>query len=208
MVLSHVGAALLACAALAGCSAGTASGGFVDPKLGQAFIPLSTREFFIFGRWAAAVELAPGIAVTNDHNLGLIPPQRVLARSHDYDLVFFRSEGHEPAITAAPVLGETVVAYGEGASSDLREARGTIASLEEYVASRCSNCVQQRTMVFDADGGGGFSGGPVVDAESGAVLGITFGYLDGRAANGGRRMYAYDIRLVMAEMHRLLDPQR
>ena len=59
-------------------------------------------------------------------------------------------------------------------------------------------------MIFDARAGGGFSGGPVVDAETGAVVGVTFGYLDGRAADGGRRMYAYDMNLVMDEMHRLL----
>ena len=208
--LRRYGAASLAVALLAicGCSAGRPAEGFVDPKLMQTFIPLSTREFFIFGKWAAAVEIAPDIAVTNDHNLSLIPPQMVLARSRDYDLLFFRAPGRAPAVTADASLGQAVVAYGEGASSDLRQAVGTIASLEEYVAPRCAVCAQQRTIVFDADGGGGFSGGPVVDAATGAVLGITFGYLDGRAADGGRRMYAYDIRLVMGEMHRLLDLPR
>ena len=64
------------------------------------------------------------------------------------------------------------------------------------------DCRIQDVMVFDARAGGGFSGGPVVDAKTGAVLGITFGYLDGKAQNGGRRMYAYTMALVMAEMHR------
>jgi len=36
------------------------------------------------------------------------------------------------------------------------------------------------------------------------VVGVTFGYIDGKAADGGRRMYAYDMDLVFAEMQRLI----
>jgi hypothetical protein len=39
---------------------------------------------------------------------------------------------------------------------------------------------------------------------SGAVVGITVGYLDGAAEDGGRRMYALDMDFVMAEMRRLV----
>ena len=78
--------------ALGGCSAGQASPGFVDAHLMQAYVPLSTRQWLIFGKWAAAFAVAPNVGVTNDHNLGLIPPQMVLARSRDYDLLFFRTD--------------------------------------------------------------------------------------------------------------------
>lgn len=170
-----------------------------------AYIPLAQREALFLNRWAAAFAIAPNVGVTNDHNLNLIPPDMLLARSRDYDLLFFRIENRAPPTLATPRPGEEVIAYGQGARDDLREARGTVASLDEYVQPRCSECRQQRAMIFDAGAGAGFSGGPVVDAESGAVVGVTFGYLDGKAAGGGRRMYAYDIDLVLAEMRKLLS---
>ena len=190
---------------LIGCSAGQPSAGFIDPRLMDAYIPLSQRQMLVFGHWGAAFAVAPTIGVTNDHNLNLIPPDSVLARSRDYDLLFFRTGPSMTPATAKPHAGEEVIAYGQGSSDGLREARGAVAGLDEYVAPRCQGCRAQRSLIYDADAGAGFSGGPVVDAKSGAVLGITFGYLDGKGANGGRRMYAYDIDAVMAEMHRLLD---
>ncbi len=190
---------------LVACSAGMPSRGFVEPRLMQAYIPLSKRSWLLSGRWAAALAIAPHIAVTNAHNENLIPPQMVLARSKDYDLLFFKTDSMFPAPMATPTVGEAVIAYGQGSTDDLREAKGAIRALDEYVAPRCSECRAQRALTFDADAGGGFSGGPVVDAKSGAVLGITFGYLDGKGADGGRRMYAYDMGLVLAEMRRLLS---
>ena len=195
---------LLLLPALAACSAGRPSTGFIEARLNGAYIPLAEREALVLNHWAAAFAIAPNVGVTNDHNLRFIPPEMVLARSRDYDLLFFRTDKSMPPALAKAVPGEDVIAYGQGASDDLREARGKVASLEEHVRPRCSDCPSQRVMIFDARAGGGFSGGPVVDAKSGAVVGITFGYLDGRAADGGRRMYAYDIDLVMAEMRRLL----
>jgi len=198
-------AAALLLVVLCGCvTSGQESSGFVVPALGQSYIPLSQREF-IFAKWAAAFTIAPDVAVTNDHNLTLLPPDKILARSRDYDLLFFRTESKRPVQLAKPAVGEAVIAYGQGGGDELREAKGKIAGLEESLPPRCADCRPQRVLVFDAEAGRGFSGGPVVDAQSGAVLGITFGYLDGRAADGGRRMYAYDIDLVTAEMHRLLD---
>jgi hypothetical protein len=198
-------AGLLLWPVLVGCSAGQPSSGFIDARLMDAYIPLSQRETLFFGRWGAAFTVAPSIAVTNDHNLNLIPADSVLARSRDYDLLFFRTGPSMAPATAKPSTGEDVIAYGQGSDDGLREAKGAVASVDEYVAARCQGCRVQRALVFDADAGAGFSGGPVVDAKTGAVLGITFGYLDGKGAKGGRRMYAYDIDLVMTEMHRLLD---
>ena len=190
---------------LAACSAGQPSSGFIRPELMAAYIPLSERHNLIFGRWGAGFAIAPNVGVTNDHNLNFIPADRLLARSRDYDLLFFRTD--EPTVPphAQPRMGEPVIAYGQGSNDSLREAKGKIAALGEHVDPRCSGCPAQRALVFEADAGRGFSGGPVVDAETGAVLGVTFGYLDGKAGADARRMYAYDIDLVMAEMHRLLD---
>ena len=189
---------------LVGCSAGRASSGFINTRLMDAYIPLS-EDVLIFNHWAAGFAVAPNVGVTSDHNLNLIPPERVLARSRDYDLLFFRTDLSMPATTAVARPGEEVIAYGQGRGDELREAKGAVFGLDQSVAPRCPGCRIQRVMVFDAEAGGGFSGGPVVDAESGAVLGVTFGYLDGKGEGGGRRMYAYDMALVIEEMHRLLD---
>jgi hypothetical protein len=195
------GLALLA-PVLWACSAGHHAEGFIDPGLMSAYIPLSQSYDVIFSRWGAALTIAPNIAVTNDHNLNFIAPDRLLARSRNYDLLFFRTDFPLAPMTATASIGDQVIAYGQGSNHDLREASGKVIALDEYVEARCPGCPAQRALVFAAAAGGGFSGGPVVDAKTGAVLGITFGYLDGE---NGRRMYAYDIGLVMAEMHRLLD---
>lgn len=189
---------------LFGCAAGQHSLGFIQPKLMDAYIPLFQQHSLIFMRWAAAFTIAPHIAVTNDHNLNLIPAERVLARSRDYDLLFFRTDEETAPAIASPRPGMQVIAYGQGGERELREAKGVVAILGDTLPPRCEGCAIQRVLAFDAKAGVGFSGGPVVDAQSGAALGITFGYLDGKAADGGRRMYAYDIDLVIAEMHRLL----
>ena len=189
---------------LAACSAGQPSAGFIKPELMAAYIPLSERHALVFGRWGAGFAIAPHVGVTNDHNLNFIPADRVLARSRDYDLLFFRIDDPAAPPKAQAHMGEPVIAYGQG-RNDLREARGRISGLREYVEPRCSDCPAQHALVFEADAGKGFSGGPVVDAQTGAVLGVTFGYLDGKVPAESRRMYAYDIDLVMSEMHRLLD---
>jgi Trypsin-like peptidase domain len=179
--------------------------GFIDGRLMESYIPLADRHLLLFSRYGAAIAIAPAIGVTNDHNRNFIPADRLLARSRDYDLLFFRTDERMLPSFSQPRIGDTVIAYGQGSNESLREARGEVTGLEAYVAARCQDCPVQKVMVFDAEAGGGFSGGPVVDAKTGAVVGITFGYLDGRGASGGRRMYAYDMGLVMDEMRRLLD---
>jgi hypothetical protein len=173
----------------------------------NAYIPLFQRRMLLFGIWGAAVALTPNVAVTNDHNFYLIPADRLIARSRDYDLLFFRTESHEPPEFGNADIGEQVVAYGEGSGIDVREAAGAVSALNEFVAPRCEGCRDQRAVVYDANAGEGFSGGPVVDAATGAVIGITFGFKDDKSAQGGRRMYAYDIALVLEEMRRLISPQ-
>ncbi len=68
--------------------------------------------------------------------------------------------------------------------------------LDVPVEPRCARCIVQKAFVYDANAGPGFSGGPVVDADTGALVGITFGYLD---PNGRRVMYAYPVSRVRAE---------
>jgi hypothetical protein len=190
---------------LCGCSAGRPSPGFVNARVMFAYIPLYQRRMLFYGRWGAAVALTPDIAVTDDHNLNFIPADRLLARSRDYDLLFFRTDLNEPPEFGMATPGEAVIAYGQGSSRDLREARGVVSAVNEFVAPRCEGCRDQRAIVYSADAGEGFSGGPVVDAGTGAIIGITFGYKDETGAKGGRRMYAYDMRLVLDEMRRLVS---
>ena len=65
-------------------------------------------------------------------------------------------------------------------------------------------CAVQHAFVFEAKGGKGFSGGPVVDAKTGRLLGIVFGFRDGIDDHtpGHRLMYAYDMNRVFAELGR------
>ncbi len=149
--------------------------------------------------------VAPHIAVTNAHNANLVPEDTILAQSQDYDLLFFRTDKSFVPPTAMAEIGQMVIAYGQGAGGELREAKGSIRALNESVVSRCEECREQSAIVFGANAGPGFSGGPVIDAASGTVLAIVFGYRDDPSGKSSRLMFAYDMVLVMAEMGRLLS---
>jgi len=194
----------LATVLLAACSSGQTSQGFINPRLMSAYIPLYERAF-LFDRFAGAMVIAPNVAVTNAHNANLVTEDMVLARSFEYDLLFFRTDRKQPATIASAYVGEAVIAYGQSGKSGLNEAKGVVRMLDAYLPQRCRECRVQRSMAYDAEAGKGFSGGPVVDAASGAVLGITFGFEDGVGRGGVRRMYAYDMDLVLSEMDRLLN---
>jgi S1-C subfamily serine protease len=198
-------ALVLAAALLAGCtSAGTRSIAFVTPEIGEAYIPLYMGTRLGSSRFAAAVVVAPNVAVTNDHNLNLLSEYTVIARSPAYDLLFFRTERTRVPLIASPKIGQTVIAYGQDGQARRKEAKGVVRELNARAIALCGDCPERPTITYDADAGVGFSGGPVVDAASGAVVGITVGYLDGAAEDGGRRMYAMDMDFVMAEMRRLV----
>jgi hypothetical protein len=191
---------------LAGCGSvpGQVSPGFLNERIGAAYQPLAGRGFLLVGHWGAALTVAPGIAVTNAHNANLLAPGAILAQSRDYDLLFFRTDRTTPAPTAVTAPGAAVIAYGQGRDGELREARGVVHALRVPVNPLCAGCATQQAISFDAPAGPGFSGGPLVDAKSGVVVGVVFGYRDGDPDAGGRRMFAYDMGLVMAEMDRLL----
>jgi hypothetical protein len=172
---------------LSGCaqSYGTAATGFLNPQVGEAYLPLETGNFLI-SHMGAAVVIAPGVAVTNAHNANLLDPSTVIGGPSDYDLLFFRTDKMATLRAEAPIEGEKVVAYGQGADSQLRSSQGRIKKFWPAAFG------------FVSDAGPGFSGGPVVDARSGALIGITYGYID-NADPDGRLMVAYNMAFVNAE---------
>ena len=184
---------------LAGCSsAGEPAGGFLFPAIASAYLPLSGPKDFIFEGVGAGVVVAQGVAVTNAHNANLVDDASVIGASVDYDLLFFHSAAGSPPAVARPWAAEEVIAYGQGTDSSLRMARGRVTALDAPVLARCPICGVQQAFTFEADAGKGFSGGPVVDATDGKLVGIVFGYQDEKG--GGRLMYAYDMNRVAAEL--------
>jgi hypothetical protein len=185
---------------LTGCAAsyGERARGFLNPQLADAYIPLEGVSLLVLTARAAAFVIAPGVAVTNAHNMKLIAGAPIIGQSRNYDLVFFHVAKNIALQTAAPAVGENVIAYGQdGRSGNLNEAHGTIEDLSVQVDARCETCAVQSAFTYSGDAGPGFSGGPVVDAKTGRVVGITFGFLD---PNGRRTMYAYPMSRVRNEL--------
>jgi len=187
--------ALCACAE----SSGEPASGFLDTAIAKAYIPLSHRGF-LDSVDAAATQVASGVAATNAHNYGLIVPARYIGPVNGYDLIFFKSDGPAPPPVATPYDGERVRAYGQGIDGELRTAEGRIVKAQTNIPPRCTGCPDQTVFTYDAPAGPGFSGGPVVDEKSGALVGITFGYED---KTGGTVMFAYDVNLVLKELAKL-----
>ena len=193
--IAAVGLAL----ALAGCatSYGERASGFLNPQLADAYVPLEGVTLIVLEGRAAAFVIEPGVAVTNAHNYKIIGGAPIIGQSRNYDLLFFHVDRQKTVPTAPPVAGEDVIAYGQGASGELRDARGTIKLLDAQVEARCGSCIVQKAFTFESNAGPGFSGGPVVDARTGRLVGITFGFLD---PDGHRTMYAYPIGRVRNEL--------
>ena len=70
--------------------------------------------------------IQPGIAVTNAHNANLLDPKSVIGVRQDYDLMFFRTAKSAEPQSAPVVMGESVVAYGQGSDGELRVAHGVV----------------------------------------------------------------------------------
>ncbi|MEJ1968877.1 MAG: serine protease [Rhizomicrobium sp.] len=191
--------AVLVSLAMAGCavSSGERATTFLDPAIAGGYIPLEGVSHLIMEGRGAAFVIAPGIAVTNAHNAGIIGDAPVVGTSRNYDLLFFRVSRAPAASTAEPRAGETVLAYGQGAHGELRVAQGVVRTLNAPVEARCAACIVQGAFTFEGNAGPGFSGGPVVDANTGSLVGITFGYLD---PDGHRLMYAYPMSRVRTEL--------
>jgi hypothetical protein len=189
---------------LFGCasSAGEPAAGFMNTAVQAAYLPLSGAAFLVMEGHGAAVVIAPGIAVTNAHNANLVESRDIIGTSVENDLLFFRTRNTATLPQATPYAGEQVVAYGQGADNGLRDAFGTVKVVNAPVLPNCPTCHVQKAFTFEsidgrADAGPGFSGGPVVDRATGALVGITFGFRD---IGDMRLMYAYDMARVRAEL--------
>ncbi len=192
--------------ALAGCAgpSGEPAQGFLNRDIASAYIPLGGPVYLIFEGDAAAVSIGDGMAVTNAHNANLLDSKNVIGRSENYDLLFFHADKATAKIQeAAPRMGEKVIAYGQGRSGELRKAEGVVTALDTPVKAQCGKCAVQAAFTFEGNAGPGFSGGPVVDAADGHLVGIVFGYLDQDGSKGGRVMYAYTMRRVLAELDKV-----
>ena len=188
--------------AVAGCStpSGVPATGFASPKIAGAYIPLEGPVFLIFKGDAAAVSLGGSIAVTNAHNANLLDAKSVIGKSANYDILFFHTDKATVELpTAEPRVGGRVIAYGQGGGGALRKAEGNVTRLDAPVEALCRKCEVQSAFTFEGNAGPGFSGGPVLDATDGKLLGIVFGYVD--VQPGVRRiMYAYTMERVLAEL--------
>ena len=186
--------------ALCGCAgpSGVPAGAIAQPEIAAAYLPLYGRVHLgLDSANGAAVVIAPGIAVTNAHNGNLLDRKNVIGTRRDYDLLFFRTSRSAVPPTAAPVIGQSVTAYGQGGDRELRVAHGVVREIKQ-----CSGCTAPAYFVFAGNAGPGFSGGPVLDS-AGRLVGITFGYKDeGRQ----RLIYAYDMSRVQAEFSALQKP--
>jgi hypothetical protein len=171
----------------------------VQPGIADAYLPLHARVHLgIDSADGAAVVIAPGIAVTNAHNANLVDARAVIGVRQDYDLLFFRTPKRAEPETAAPLIGQSVSAYGQGGEGELRIAHGVVREIRQ-----CPGCTAPAYFVFAGNAGPGFSGGPVLDG-AGKLIGITFGYKDQRRE---RLIYAYDMARVRAEFSGLAKPQ-
>jgi len=139
--------------------------------------------------------------VTAGHAAHMLDSRRLIGASGDYDLAFFRTDRTASVFeTGKPQLGERVVTYAHD-GDQLYRAEGVVTGVDVPVQPRCESCAPAVTFVFAGNAGPGYSGGPVLDAASGKLVGIVFGYLDG--ADGKRFIYAYGMEQVAAELARL-----
>jgi len=205
MRIVSAGAAAMSLALCGGVAAASSFGdpasGFINNSVAAAFIPLNGTVFSTQTAHGAAFVLAPGIAVTNAHNENIIDAGAIIGRSTQHDLLFFRTDRDAPLDVQTPRQGERVVAYGEGEDGELRVSFGVIRSIDAPVQRHCDICDVQTAFTFESNAGPGFSGGPVLDADDGHLVGITFGYLN--AVSGDRLMYAYDMKLVQHEFSQI-----
>ena len=127
-------------------------------------------------------------------------PGDVIGVRRDYDLMFFRTPRAASPATADPLVGESVMAYGQGGHAELRVAHGVVREIHA-----CAGCGPAPAyFIFAGNAGPGFSGGPVLDG-AGRLVGVTFGYKD---VNHQRLIYAYSMSRVQTELSALQNPRK
>lgn len=194
MRLSRIAALALALS-LGGCGAGsfgTPATGFDFPQVEQSYVALHSRDWILGTHDGASVVIAPGVAVTNAHNANMLDPKSVIGVVDGYDLLYFRTSRTAVMPVGEPSQGEEVIAYGQDVDGKLRLSRGVI---QEFWPAAFG---------FVSNAGPGFSGGPVVDAKTGALLGITYGYKGDTGAKV-RLMVAYNMNFVLAQKAQIVD---
>jgi hypothetical protein len=183
--------------ALAACAtpSGVPAARIAEPAIAAAYLPLQSRLHLGLEKAAgAAMVIAPGIAATNAHNANLVDAKSVIGIAAASDLMFYRVAKGAPAATAAPLVGESVIAYGQATDGSLRQAQGIVRQIVTV-----PGYADSPYFIFAGPAGPGFSGGPVVDG-AGRLVGIIFGYKDQGAE---RLIYAYDMARVRAELSAL-----
>lgn len=171
-------------------------GGLPEP-VAAVYLPLQARAYLVAEDDAGGVVLGDGIAVTVAHAEAMLPPDRIIGRSSDLDLMFFRIDRLVAGLAQAePKAGAAIISYAQYRGA-FYQATGTITALDVAVTPRCASCKPQTAFAFAGDGGPGYSGGPVLDAATGRLVGIVFGYLD--QPKGGRILYAYSMAQVRRE---------
>jgi len=175
--------------------------GALPSDLAYAYIPLKHSMLFMPESDGGAVALGGGVAVSAAHAVSLVDPASLIGISHDYDLLFFRTDRDKAALTIdTPKVGAKVFGYAHY-EDVLYRAEGTVKALDAPVIPRCDGCIIQSAFVFEGNAGPGYSGGPVIDAQTGRLVGIVFGYLD--QPEGARLIYAYPMSRVLAELKAL-----
>lgn len=182
----------LGLSACGGGSFGAPASGFDFPQMAQSYIPLHGRDWTLVTHDGASVVIAPGIAVTNAHNANMLDPASLIGKVDGYDLLYYRTDRMAAVPTATPTDGEEVVAYGQDTDGKLRVSRGIIRQFWPAAFG------------YVSDAGPGFSGGPVEDAKTGALLGITYGYEGDKDAKT-RLMVAYNMVFVMDRLAAIQD---
>lgn len=208
-------------------------------KLNDNYVSLISGVPTLYVVMASAVIVAPGIAVTNGHVLdaadsysghtasGKMFTVGVVGRSDRMDLVVLKVPGEvgRPFAWGRPRMAERVWAMGTTNAMHEPVAAGRVVAVDGWACEKLAAASDRRQgparcdspvfhgIMYEAEGGPGYSGGPLVNSE-GRLLGITQGTYfevlddDGRPAEDKpRKMFAYHIIDVLAEARRLIVTQ-
>ncbi|WP_185961320.1 trypsin-like peptidase domain-containing protein [Telmatospirillum sp. J64-1] len=179
------------------------------------------------GATGSAVIIADGLAVTNAHVAevtgglhgitasGKMVGIEVLAVSEHMDLALLKVPPGlgRPVSIAKPLQAEAAWAMGTTNGLVAPVSQGKILNPQAWSCARANACAEhqrQNGLMFEGGGGGGYSGGPVVNAQ-GAWLGLVQGiYTELRDAEGNSLptntpiLFAYHAQDVLAEVQSLL----